>query len=185
LGHPLIIFCAIYLAPFGGQYIVARLSPDIREAWRGVTELEAILVGSSRLPSAAIFDQRLGWKPDADAKCSINASCREYELAIQSIRTKVGERSVYVASVTVGPILDSGIYFLADLNIGTPEPSILNSLFVSDDVARLKIRLAKKPPDCVVSADRNGFQDLTKFLLRLYQTYTTDSIQDGFVFCRN
>jgi hypothetical protein len=180
----MIIGCAIYLVPLGGQYLVARLSPDIREAWRGLTELEAILVGSSPVPSAAIFDQRLGWKPDADAKCDTNMSCRGLEAAIQRIRTKVGDRSVYVASPTIGSVLDSGIYFLADLNVGTSEPSILMSLFVRGDVERLKVSLAKKPPDCVMSVDRNGFQDLTKFLLRLYEIYTTDTVQDGFVFCR-
>jgi hypothetical protein len=181
----LIIVCVIYLAPLGGQY--KRLSVDIPEAWRGFIELGTILVGSSpSIRSADIVDQRLGWRPDDNAECNdVSLSCRELRDNIQSIRTKVGQRSVYVASIVVGQILDSAIYFLANLNVGTTEPSILNSLFVDDDLERLKIGLAKKLPDCVVSADSNGFGDLTNFLLHLYRTYTTDTVRNGFVFCRN
>jgi hypothetical protein len=183
----LIILCAIYLAPHGGQYIVARLTPDISEAWRGLSELGVILARSSPpIHSAAILDQRLGWQPDAGAKCmnDIDMTCQELRDRMQEIRAKVGERSVYVASTTVGSILDSAIYFFADLNVGTLAPSIRVLVRVRGDLARLKASLAKKPPECVVSADRNGFGDLAVFLLRVYQTYTTDSIRDGFVFCR-
>jgi hypothetical protein len=103
---------------------------------------------------------------------------------MEEISAKVGKRSVYVASIRVGSILDSAIYFFADLNVGTLAPSIRVLVRVRSDLARLKVSLAKKPPECVVSADRNGFGDLASFLLGLYQTYTTDSIRDGFVFCR-
>jgi hypothetical protein len=54
-----IILCAIYLAPHGGQYIIARLTPDISEAWRGLSELGAILARSSPpIHSAAILATR-------------------------------------------------------------------------------------------------------------------------------
>jgi len=75
---------------------------------------------------------------------------------------------------------DSAIYFFADLTVGTSQPSLAVTIYVRDDLARLKASLENKPPDCVVGADRDN--QLTAFLLGLYQAYTVDPIPGGMCF---
>lgn len=101
----------------------------------------------------SLFERRLGYAPDLDARCCIGQNThtyRELKSITEEVRRVSGGRSVYLESIPWEPSL---IYFLSNLKVGTSMPDPRISGWTRDDVDRLRDELTRNPPSCVVTTD--------------------------------
>lgn len=154
------LFIAVYL-PNPGANLRARIDNDRtfsdprRIGSPGATiEGLRLLIGAS--PAEAVADpvvRKLGFMPAMDHRCCYNNewSFGEWSAAMRQINAVVAGRSTFVD--TKLPIESSGVYFLADLRVGTPYVSRIMSIWTDDDLRDVGAALARARPECVVMGE--------------------------------
>jgi hypothetical protein len=133
----------------------------------------AMLAGGGAPPHASAADPfgKLGFQPDPASRCCYLPKWTWAELngTYSEIHRLTANRPTFVDVLL--PRESSGIYFLADLNVGSPYVSRIMSVWTDGDIRELEQSFDRKTPACVVSD--NPQSALTRSIVAHYRTVSS------------
>ena len=133
----LIILAALYFMPAREEGHLFVHSLDLAHTRDNLAALYRAWAQNGRDSShQSLFERRLGYAPDLDARCCDRNThtYRELKSVTEEVRRVSGGRSVYLEPIPWEP---SMIYFLSNLKVGTSMPDPRISGWTRDDVDRL------------------------------------------------
>jgi hypothetical protein len=153
----------------------------------------ATIAGLSRLtarpravPAGDPVLAKLGFVPAPDARCCYIPpwSWSEWNATMRDVHRLAAGRSVFVDVAL--PLESSGIAFLADLRPSSSYVSEIMSVWTDEDVRTITTEFRRRPPDCILSKDRNA--PLTAAALSTYGRFTVSGVPGPVgltLYCKN
>ena len=156
-------------------FVDPRRIGNLHATLAGLELLRAGLPGTTHEPrSGDLVTRQLGFAPVPNARCCNNNewTFAEWSDMLRGIHDDTAGRTTFVDVAL--PVESSGLYFLADLVVGTPYISRIMSVWTDDDIKAVKADLAQHVPACVVSGPGALF---TETLLKAYGAYSTETLR--------
>jgi hypothetical protein len=187
-----IILAGLYFVPGRYERYLFVHSLDLAHTGNNLAALYRTWAQGGRDSShQSLFERRLGYTPDLDARCCDDEkdTYRELKSITEEVRRVSGGRSVYIDAFYMDdsrllsiPWQSSMIYFLSDLKVGTSMPDPAISRHTRGDVERLRDELARNPPSCIVTTDHH-VRSFARMLVDHHKMIPASRIGDLAIFC--
>jgi len=167
-------FLFIYPMPSGASEIARDYVPSPGSVRQGITRM---LTLPSVPATATLLERRLGFTPKPNDLCCTGAADLTYEelnAFLTTLHQATEGRSVYVDYTVLMP--SSGLYFLADLKVGTTMPEPTMFLWFQSDKEAFWRELRAAPPACTLTSPLFLEGGTAQQLLFFYRQYTQVAI---------
>jgi hypothetical protein len=166
-------FLVIYPLPPSVADIVRDRVPTPDQVLQGITRTLTV----PAIPvNASLLERRLGYTPNSQDPCCAGVDLTYGELStfVTALHETTLGRTVYVDYTVLMP--SSGIYFLADLRVGTSMPEPTMFLWFKSDLDAFRRQLRAAPPDCTLTSPVFLEGGTANELLAVYGRYTQVAI---------